>query len=241
MSHRSLKDVQNRLETLQTYELDEGEFEAKQDEAKTYKQPKDQLVAGYHKLLGEVSVQMNQMDHHMGMSPTCFMGCAFCCYFPIIVTRLEADLLKTAINQMEPERREHIKAHLKQYFDTYQDKLAHVESLDFDDEQFKFDYRKQWLPCPLLDTETNTCLAYESRPLPCRTYVNYMDPKICEHNLVPEETVSFEFLYQDYMGNLNELAQDIATEYDGVIDYPDDIFEYNLLPVFLREWIEESS
>ncbi|MET3683139.1 Fe-S-cluster containining protein [Alkalibacillus flavidus] len=239
MSHRTLEDVQKRLETLQTFELDESEFEERRDEALDKSEPEDQLIAGYHKLLGEVSEQMNQMDEHMGMTPTCFMGCAFCCYFPIIVMKLEADILITAINRMDEERRDRIKQHLKQYFHDYQDKLEKVESLDFDDESMKYDYRKEWLPCPLLDTETNTCMAYESRPLPCRTYVNYMDPKLCENQLVPEETVSFEFLYQDYMGNLNEIAQEVATANDDVIDYPDDLFEYNLLPVFLKRWMDE--
>ncbi|MDQ0351978.1 Fe-S-cluster containining protein [Alkalibacillus filiformis] len=229
--------MKQRLERLGTYELNEENFVEVAEYALEKDKPIDRLIEGYHQLLGEVSNEMKRMDDHMGMTPTCQMGCAFCCYFPIIITRLEAKMIIHSIESMSEERKNDVKTHLKTYFEQNEEKVEHCTSLDFQSEDIKFDYMKAQLPCPLLNTETNTCMAYESRPLPCRTYVNYMDPKICEDNLVPEETVSFEFLYEDYMGNLNEIAQKVAHE-DETVEYPDNLFEYNYLPVFLKEWIQ---
>ncbi|MDV2581841.1 YkgJ family cysteine cluster protein [Alkalibacillus haloalkaliphilus] len=237
MSYKPLEEVKQRLERLGTYELNEEKFVEVADCALKEDKPIDRLIEGYHQLLGEVSNEMKQMDDHMGMTPTCQMGCAFCCYFPIIITRLEAKMIIRSIESMNEERRQNIKTHLKEYFEGNKDNVEYCTTLDFQNRDVKFDYMKAQLPCPLLNTETNTCMAYESRPLPCRTYVNYMDPKICADNLVPEETVSFEFLYEDYMGNLNEIAQEVAHE-DDTVEYPEDLFEYNYLPVFLKDWIQ---
>ncbi|WP_188207288.1 YkgJ family cysteine cluster protein [Alkalibacillus aidingensis] len=241
MSYKTLSDVKERLERLGSFELNDERFVEVAEQAidNETQQPKDRLLYAYKNLLAEVSQQMNQMDDHMGMQPTCQMGCAFCCYFPIIVTKLEANMIIRGIESMEEEQRDQLVQHLQSYFINQKEKVAACTSLDFEQGEIKHEYMKKQLPCPLLDPETNTCMAYEWRPLPCRTYVNYMDPKICEKQLVPEEAVSFEFLYEDYMGNLNEVAQEIAMEDGHAIDYPADVFQYNYLPVFLKEWIEE--
>ncbi|GAA0450400.1 YkgJ family cysteine cluster protein [Alkalibacillus silvisoli] len=237
MSYKSLNEIKGRLEKLGTYELNEDRFVQIADSALEYEKPVDRLLNGYQNLLSEVSNQMGKMDEHMGIKPSCQMGCAFCCYFPIIVTRLEAKMIIRAIEQMEPDEKLALQSHLKDYFKKHEEKIDYCTSLDFEHEDTKFDYMKEQLPCPLLNTETNTCMAYEWRPLPCRTYVNYLNPKICEDQLVPEETVSFEFLYEDYMSNLNQVAKEVAYEDNELLDYPEDIFEYNYLPVFLKQWI----
>ncbi|UOQ47660.1 YkgJ family cysteine cluster protein [Gracilibacillus caseinilyticus] len=82
----------------------------------------------------------------------------------------------------------------------------------------------------MLDTESNQCLAYEIRPLPCRTYVNYTDPAVCKNNEMPKETISYEFLYQEYMGAFNELLQYLYAEEDtAMVQYPDDLYQEDLL------------
>ncbi|WP_027964155.1 YkgJ family cysteine cluster protein [Halalkalibacillus halophilus] len=241
MTHRTVDEVKARLDRLQSFDFKEERFTEIAENQLNNNELSDRqvLLYSYHNLLGEVSHKMDLMDEHMDMKPTCFMGCAFCCYFPIITTRLEAKMITYAIENMEPERQDYIKRHLENYFEKYHEKIEHNTSLDFEAGDIKHEYMQKQLPCPLLDEKTNTCLAYEWRPLPCRTYVNYMDPKICEENLVPEETVSFEFLYEDYMGTFNEVAQVIAQDNDQVLDYPTDLFQYDYLPVFLREWMNK--
>ncbi|TFB13917.1 YkgJ family cysteine cluster protein [Filobacillus milosensis] len=240
MENRTLEQVKQRLAKLETFELDEDSFyEVAEDQLDCYHQPKEKMMAIYQKLLQEVSQKMNQMDNHMDMTPNCQLGCAFCCYFPIIISRLEAKMIIASIEAMPEERHNELKEHLRQYYKNYENLIEDATSLDFEEQDVKYEYMKKQLPCPLLNTETNTCMAYEVRPLPCRTYVNYMDPEICAKNYVPEETVSFEFLYENYMGALNAAAQVVFEEDDPeFLDYPTDVYQYNYLPVFLKEWID---
>lgn len=189
------------------------------------------LDESFKGLLQQVSVEMDKMDEIIGERPTCFMGCAFCCYFPIIVTGLEAKLIKQAIHRYPKERKEAILKHLAQYQVDHKAKLTEARAIDFkDDPDFKRKYRTLDLPCPLLDLETNSCMSYEVRPIPCRTYVNYLDPLLCEENRMPKETVSFEFLYGPYFEALNEFIQWQYEDGDtGVVDYPDDLFSEDYL------------
>ncbi|MGP4071726.1 YkgJ family cysteine cluster protein [Piscibacillus sp. B03] len=242
MKNRTLEEVKERLKRLNTFELNEDDFyDAAEQKLDEPGQPLDQMVAVYQRLQQEVSQKMNEMDDHMGMTPNCQLGCAFCCYFPIIISRLEAKMIIASIEAMPESRREEIKSHLESYYKQYESLIDEATSLNFEEKDIKYDYIKKQLPCPLLNTETNACMAYESRPLPCRTYVNYMDPDICYEKYVPEETVSFEFLYEDYMGALNAGAQVMYEEKQPqFMDYPSDIYQYHYLPVFLKEWIENS-
>ncbi|GEL78125.1 YkgJ family cysteine cluster protein [Tenuibacillus multivorans] len=241
MENRTIEEVKERLESLKAFELNEDSFyDLAEDELDQAKPAKLKMMKIYQTLLQEVSQKMNEMDAHMGMAPSCQMGCAFCCYFPIIVSKLEAKMIIASIESMPEERRQAIKRHLRDYYSKYEGLVKEATSLDFQEHDIKYDYMKKQLPCPLLNTETNTCMAYDVRPLPCRTYVNYTNPKYCEEKYLPEEAVSFEFLYEDYMGALNAAAQVMfEDEHPEFLDYPTDIYQHDYLPVFLKEWVEQ--
>ncbi|MFC4559789.1 YkgJ family cysteine cluster protein [Virgibacillus kekensis] len=144
--------------------------------------------------------------------------------------------MKQAIVNFLEERRIAIKKHLSSYYENYGERLVEITSLDFEsDEDFKLTYRKSLVPCPMLDTKTNTCMAYEVRPIPCRTYMNYTDPKVCEENPMPKETISFEFLYNEYMGALNEFLQFLYEEENtAFIEYPNDVYAHD----YLANWFQ---
>ncbi|WP_017470439.1 YkgJ family cysteine cluster protein [Amphibacillus jilinensis] len=196
----------------------------------------EKLSRSFQGLLDQVSIEMDKIDEVIGLKPTCQMGCAFCCYFPIIVTELEAKLIKQALNQLPRARYQQIYQQLLTYQSDYAEKLKEARALDFyQDRNFKKNYRKLDLPCPLLNLETNACMAYQVRPIPCRTYVNYMDPEICKSNRMPEETVSFEFLYQPYFEALNDFLQWLYQEGDtGNVEYPNDIYHEDYLINWLK-------
>ncbi|GAA0498017.1 hypothetical protein GCM10008986_26330 [Salinibacillus aidingensis] len=244
-TYLSVEEITERMKHLQnSYEIDEEKF-YKVVEAWANKDMdvEQKLLASFQELLQVVSGEMEQMDETMGMKPTCQMGCAFCCYFPIIISKMEAKLMTKAIECFPHDRKEAITSHLTAYFEKYGETLKTVTSLDYEeDSDFKRKYIRSHVPCPLLNTETNMCMAYEIRPIPCRTYVNYTDPKICAENEMPEETISFEFLYNEYMGALNEFVQFLyEEEHTAFIDYPDDLFSYDYLPNWLKAWSEEKS
>ncbi|SET73458.1 Putative zinc-or iron-chelating domain-containing protein [Salinibacillus kushneri] len=244
-TYLSFEEIQEKMQLLQnSYQIDEEKFyrvvEAWADEDTDVEQ---KLLASFQELLQLVSGEMEQMDQTMGMKPTCQMGCAFCCYFPIIVSKMEAKLMTKAIEQFPADRRQSIMAHLTSYYETYGKKLDTITSMDYEeDPDFKRKYIRSHVPCPLLNTETNMCMAYEIRPIPCRTYVNYTDPNLCAENDLPEETISFEFLYNEYMGALNEFVQFLyEEEHTAFINYPDDLFSYDYLPNWLKVWHENQS
>lgn len=197
----------------------------------------EKMVKSFYGLLNQVNTEVEKIEAISELKPTCQMGCAFCCYFPIIITELEAKLLKQSMAIFPHERRDKIISHLKNYYTKYQSKIAQATSLDFkDDIQFKKAYRQLDLPCPLLDSETNQCLAYEVRPIPCRTYVNYTNPKVCQAKRMPKETVSFEFLYYPYFEALNDFMSWLYEDGDTAhVNYPDDIYHEDYLVNWLRQ------
>ncbi|MGP4041237.1 YkgJ family cysteine cluster protein [Gracilibacillus sp. D59] len=195
------------------------------------------LVKSFRLLLEAVSKEINQMENAVEMEPTCRMGCAFCCYFPIVINQMEAKLIKQSISQMPKERKEQLELHFDNYYRMYQDKVDRFADLDVTDQDKKYNYKQSLLPCVMLDTETNQCLAYEIRPLPCRTYVNYTDPAVCADNVMPEETISYEFLYQEYMGAINELLMYLYEQEDtGIVEYPNDLYQEDLLINWMKDY-----
>ncbi|WP_010651262.1 YkgJ family cysteine cluster protein [Oceanobacillus massiliensis] len=229
----SYKEIQAKCEHLNTiYEIDEEKFyEVVEHWADQETAIETKLLASFSGLLQVVSNEIVRMEDVLDMKPSCRMGCAFCCYFPIIVNEMEAKLMKKAIEEFPEDRRGRMREHLAGYYDKYGDRLEQLNGIDFAaDQDFKKKYITSQVPCVMLDTKTNQCMAYEIRPIPCRTYMNYADPKVCEENNMPKETVSFEFLYEQYMGALNEFLQFLYEGGDtGFIDYPNDVYKTDYL------------
>lgn len=240
MTYMSLEEIEEKCNQLMNdYEIDEEKFyQIVEKWAEQDATTEEKLLASYQELLQVVSDEISLMEDQVGFQATCRMGCAFCCYFPIIINELEAKLMKKAIENFPESRKEAIKNHLQDYYVKHADQLASLPVLDDEEEQnVKMAYRKKLIPCPLLNTETNQCMAYEIRPVPCRTYMNYTNPQVCEDNLMPKETISFEFLYSEYMGALNEFLQFLYEEGDtAFIHYPDDVYRHDYLANWLKDF-----
>ncbi|MFD1851310.1 YkgJ family cysteine cluster protein [Oceanobacillus bengalensis] len=234
----SLEEIQAKCEQIQdNYEIDEDKFyQIIEKWAERDSSVEEKIVSSFRELLAVVSTEMTNMEASVQMDATCRQGCAFCCYFPIIVSEMEAKIMKKAIENFPEERRIAIQDHLSNYYQKHGDRVEEITSLDFnEDNDFKLKYRRSLVPCPLLNPQTNQCMAYEIRPIPCRTYVNYTDPTVCEENLMPKETVSFEFLYEQYMGVLNEFMQYLYEAEDtAFITYPDDMYANDYLVNWLK-------
>jgi uncharacterized protein len=199
----------------------------------------DVLQLAYEKLLQTVDSEITKLEDATSITPSCFKGCAHCCYFPIITSQLEGKLLARKILSFPEERKADILAHLKQYFETYENN--EVFSIDFQNEpDFKKQYISKQVPCPLLDTKTNMCKAYEVRPIPCRTYLNYSNPSVCNDTLIPKETFSYEFFGEFYSNALNEVIQTLLYEGEDLpkLNYPKDIIEYDYLPNLLKRELD---
>ncbi|SDJ78695.1 YkgJ family cysteine cluster protein [Sediminibacillus albus] len=234
------QEIQDKCEQLhELYQINEEKFyKVVEKWANHNTAPEQKLLASFQELLEVVSDEVAGMEEAMEMAPTCRLGCAFCCYFPIIVNQMEAKLMEKTINHFPEQRRHEIQDHINGYFAQYGEKIEQLNTLDFDsDADFKQKYKQSLLPCVMLNTETNQCMAYEIRPIPCRTYVNYTDPEVCEQNEMPKDTVSYEFLYSEYMGALNEFLQFLYGEGDtAFIDYPNDVYAHD----YLANWFWDS-
>ncbi|WP_156288624.1 YkgJ family cysteine cluster protein [Oceanobacillus salinisoli] len=231
-------EIQNKCSLLsERYEIDEEKFyQIVEKWAERHVSIEEKILNSFTELLQMVSDEINSMEQTVNMEATCRLGCAFCCYFPIIINEMEAKIMKKAMEKFPEQRKNKIKKHLASYYEKYGEVLEQITAVDFEEDgDFKHKYRKSLVPCPLLDTKTNQCMAYEIRPIPCRTYVNYTNPDVCEQNLMPKETVSFEFLYEQYMGALNEFMQFLYEEGDtAFVNYPDDVYTTDYLANWLR-------
>lgn len=235
------QEILNKCERInQDYEIDPGFFDRIVDDLLNSELDTEEVILeGFQSLLAEVDNEIERMESYSDMKPNCFKGCAFCCYFPIVVSRMEAKIMFRSIEQFSEERKNAIFRHWENYYKDQSGKLEKAFSMDPEDPQTKLAYKQLNLPCPMLDPETQLCMAYEVRPIPCRTYLNYSDPQVCAENHMPKEPFSYEFLYTYYFGAINELIQVLYENGEEIfIDYPMDAWSYDYLPAWVLKWRE---
>lgn len=245
MAYLSYDEILQKCNLLnEQYEINEEYFSNIVDQLLASDRSADEVVMdGFQQLLEQVNREMDKMENFMDVKASCFMGCTFCCYFPIIITGVEAKTMKHVIDRWPEERRERIMNHLQNYFEEYKEQIEQVTAIDREnDPKFKQKYIASQVPCPMLNTETKKCMAYEVRPIPCRTYVNYSDPNVCAENHMPKETFSYEFLYEFYMGALNEILQELYENGEETfVDYPTDVWQYDYLANWVKDWVAEKN
>ncbi|MBH0231226.1 YkgJ family cysteine cluster protein [Halobacillus yeomjeoni] len=238
LNHQQILDKCERIN--EDYEINPEVFDRILDDLlNTEKDTEEVILEGFQRLLSEVDHEIERMEDFSDMKPNCFKGCAFCCYFPIVITRMEAKMMFRSIDAFDEERKRTIFQHWDRYFNQQRGKLQKAYAMDYEEPETKLEYKKMNLPCPMLDPETQLCMAYEIRPIPCRTYLNYSDPQVCAENHMPKEPFSYEFLYTYYFGAVNELIQVLYENGEDVfVDYPMDAWSYDYLPAWIEKWRE---
>ncbi|RWZ58149.1 YkgJ family cysteine cluster protein [Halobacillus fulvus] len=238
LKHQEIIDKCERIN--QEYEIDPAVFDQIIDDLLNSELDTEEVILqGFQLLLKEVDHEIERMETFSGMRPNCFMGCSFCCYFPIILSKMEARMMFHSIEQFPAERKSAIFNHWETYYESQKEKLQKGLQMDPEDPETKLRYKQLNLPCPMLDPETQLCMAYEVRPIPCRTYLNYGDPQVCAENDMPDEPFSYEFLYTFYFGAINELVQVLYENGEDVfVDYPSDAWSYDYLPAWIQKWRE---
>lgn len=197
---------------------------------------RDQFVSSaFKRMLSVLDKEIKKIEKKVNINATCEKGCSHCCYFPIILTKMEAKLIVQYIQQLPKLKKEELVTHLEQYYRN--EDLTMVYNIDFKtDQQYKGKYITKQVPCPLLDKQTNSCLAYEVRPIACRTHYNYCNPQVCSTEPIPDEVFSYEFLYEYYIYALVNTVQDVILDSkDDPINLPTDVYEADYLPRLLEE------
>src|SRR5690625_4505011 len=151
MNYLKIEEVKRRLDLLSSYELKADRyFEIIDEEIDGNKTIIDSMEQVYKRLLEQVSNEMKEMDKHMDLTPSCRLGCAFCCYFPIIITRLEAKMMIYSFEKMPINERDTIIKHLENYYLTYENLIKETTAIDIYSGDLKLNYVQKQLPCPLL-------------------------------------------------------------------------------------------
>ncbi|WP_213412108.1 YkgJ family cysteine cluster protein [Xylanibacillus composti] len=201
----------------------------------------EQLLHAYQRLLEVVDEEIATIEQQTQLAPSCRKGCAHCCYYPIVITPLEAKLIIAYVDVLPERDKERVAGHLQQYFRQYRSQLRELREQSYEEADDKRLYKSLHLPCPMLDTQSGSCLAYAVRPIPCRTYLNYSDPRVCGDELLPKESFSYAFLGEYYMQALHEYIQALLMDGEddetlGIV-YPDDSLEMEPLPLLLEKWL----
>jgi uncharacterized protein len=195
------------------------------------------ISTAFKRMLAVLDDEIKMIEKKVGMEPSCKLGCAHCCYNPVILTKMEVKLISDYIQQLPETKKDEIFHQLKNYYAT--EELEKINTIDFQtDSQYKEKYITKQVPCPLLDLKTNSCLAYEVRPIACRTHFNYCQPQVCAEEAIPDEVFSYEFLYEYYMYALVDTIQEIVLEDEhDPIKLPGDVYEAGYLSKLLKEQI----
>ncbi|WP_227937980.1 YkgJ family cysteine cluster protein [Alkalihalobacillus deserti] len=206
------------------------------------KHVKNVLVEAFEKLLSQVNVEIDKIENEINISSSCKSGCTHCCFFPVIMTRLEAKLMILYINQLPEERKQKVIEQVSSYVENYSSEINDIKQINFkEDDSFKLKYKKLGIPCVFLDQQTKRCTVYEIRPIPCRTYVNYVDVSVCSNEHLPKEPLNFEFMQRFYIQGMDEVIQEILEVVEARslgFSYPSDAEEVNYLPILLQEELE---
>ena len=175
----------------------------------------------YRQLLEKVNETTDQLNAKHAQYLTCEKGCDHCCGHLMTFYPVEIGHMARAIAHMKPQRREAIIDHLKD-----------------------FAARKQDAPCPLLGDD-GLCMAYEARPVLCRTHglllniateANGLEIKrSCQLNYTNKETSSFnreDTINQQLISTLLHRINEAFIQQTGMA--PDE----RLSPLALPEMIE---
>ena len=157
-----------------------------------------------------------------GDKVACLHGCDHCCHLLVEISWEEANELVYWLEDQTPEKKEEIvqrvlsaSTEAKELFSQNEGSKKFMEPCDDgseipDDTYDAYFYDKK-RPCPFL--ESGSCVAYDSRPTPCRLHLVTSDPALCSADVVDSD----EYDIQDRFEEMKEEAGPIITalEKDG--------------------------
>lgn len=197
---------------------------------------RDEFIrTAFQRMLFVLDQEVKTIENNVSITANCTEGCSHCCYNPIILTKVEAKLITQHIEEMPQPQKQQLITQLETYYTS--NYLEKVMQIDFQtDQNYKLNYIKKQIPCPMLDQETKSCKIYDVRPVQCRTHKNYCDPKVCADHPIPDEVFSYEFLYEYYIYALvNTIQETIFENENDPIHFPTDVYEANYLPTLFQE------
>lgn len=137
----------------------------------------EQLIAWDLQLLASYASSWRKGAQKAGHWLRCAQGCSSCCIGVFEITALDAWRLARGLAELarqHPQLAEGIRARARQQWALMEKQFpgdARTGALGEKDEaRDDFFRRLAYLPCPLLEPESGSCLLYHHRPLSCRSF-----------------------------------------------------------------------
>jgi len=107
---------------------------------------------------------------------SCKKGCTACCHHIVETSPIEAEAVRRFVEtRFDRSEKMALLARIDKHRHNYPKSLALDEEYE---EGLRDAYFEKRVPCPFLSAEAS-CMVYASRPLVCRTYMVFSDPKQC--------------------------------------------------------------
>ncbi len=140
----------------------------------------------YMNLLTLFDQYQRQVLCDYGQRETCTAGCSYCCHHWVEdVYSFEAEIIADYIRTKYPDS----VANIIHQFQEDESALSYLDERlcdkGFSDQNDDYieglldEFYRLRRPCALLSPR-GTCLVYPVRPLTCRTYISFSDPKLCD-------------------------------------------------------------
>jgi Fe-S-cluster containining protein len=151
-------------------------------------QPNDNLQRMHDEQLHVLENYINLLHEKTDTHPSCKNNCSGCCKYPIWATEVEYKyIMNWVATHLTNETTVLINDNLKKW----NEEIGQLAlSYKPGDKQKSNEYTRKNVKCPFLID--NSCSIYEARPVVCRTYFSYGNPKNCEREMYPKGTLNLD-------------------------------------------------
>jgi len=147
----------------------------------------DEVLVLYHhgemldmeKATEKLETVYDMLEHSLApfsKNSSCQKGCTPCCHHIIETTPIEAEMVRRAIEKHPGHSAMmSLLSRIKKNSEHYPPPVTGNRKYDNDLQARHFE---AYTPCPFL-SEEGACMIYEARPLLCRMYMVFSDPRLC--------------------------------------------------------------
>lgn len=148
-----------------------------------FKQINDELIKlpepseqGIHQFaLKNLEQYLKRLHEKAKIRPSCRAECSACCTHPVWTTHAELDIIQAYIrDSLSAELQERLTANLREW---HLQIGQEASNLRVGDQDGQYRYIAKQVLCPLLLNDN--CCIYPVRPVACRVYYSYGNPKDC--------------------------------------------------------------
>lgn len=156
------------------------------EKVKETEQLNDNILTMHRQQCNELDKYFELLHNETSTHPSCGEYCSGCCKYPIWSTEVEYLDISQWISENISEERMDI---LNKNFEKWDEEIGELASQYLPgDSQKHNEYVRKNIKCPFLID--NSCSIYEARPVNCRTYFSYGNPRSCEKEMFPSPTLN---------------------------------------------------